>query len=93
MDIKEKSFLERSYNITANSTTGMARIKFLNKKGTFRKTPQCEACSFKGEAVVAFGGYREMTCDRDLTTWRRLSGNTDKHCKFFQGQRKVTLND
>ncbi|SMC63891.1 hypothetical protein [Sporomusa malonica] len=86
MDIKEKSFIERSYNITANRTVGMARVKFLNKKGTFRKTPQCEACKFKGMAVVALGGYREITCDRDMTTWRRLSGSTDKSCKFAQVQ-------
>ena len=82
MDIKEKSVIETTINITASRTHGTKRVKFLNKKGTFQWHRQCDTCQHSGLVQAGLGSYVEQTCDRDGETWRKLRGNTKKPCSF-----------
>lgn len=89
MDAKDKSFIETTINITMKGHNGTKRIKFKNKKGTFQRRIQCKTCLFTGLAVIGLGNVYDVTCDRDISTWRSSSGRTDKPCKFHKESETV----
>lgn len=60
------------------------RIKYINKKGTFRRTEQCKDCKFCGKVQLGLGFAFDISCDRDEGFWRMSVGKTDKPCKYFQ---------
>ena len=60
------------------------RIKFINKKGTFKETKQYKECTFTGKVQDGLGYFISPTCDRDEITWRKCTGTSDRECKFFK---------
>ena len=70
---------------TYTDVTIRQRVKFVNKKGTFKKCPQCETCIFLGFAYFGLNKTgKDITCDRDIITWKQRSGTTEKSCSYFK---------
>lgn len=81
-----KSFIARSGTISLTGSSFSQKLKFVNKKGTFKLCDECKKCVYAGTAMVSLGRVYEPTCDRDITTWRRMSGKSDKPCKWYVGE-------
>jgi hypothetical protein len=60
------------------------RIKYINQKGTFKRTGQCENCQFCGKVQIGLGFALDISCDREKGFWKMHSGKTDKPCKYAQ---------
>lgn len=76
---------EKSEVVTKiNGSNISQRIKYINKKGAFKSTEQCKECCFRGKVQIGLGFAFDITCDRDIETWRMRTGKTDKVCKHYK---------
>lgn len=81
-----RSAIRTKADATKNTRTIKQKLVYINKKGTFQWRKQCEECKHKGVLKIGLGGLvEEPTCDRDELTWRRMYGQTEKECKFWEG--------
>lgn len=78
---------DKSVVTTSISRRGIThKIKFINRKGTFKYSPTCDKCAHQGKVQDEYG-ILSPTCDRDGDTWRsqgRIIHLTPQECKFFK---------
>jgi len=77
---------EKSQVITKVKGRGIEqRIKYINRKGTFKRTEKCKDCRFCGKVQIGLGiTGLDISCDREDGFWKQASGSTDKLCKYFE---------
>lgn len=80
----EKSLVETKYKAKVVEQ----RIKYINKKGTFKFTEQCSKCKFAGKVQIGLVNNIDLSCDREEPFWKMMIGKTDKPCKYFEEKEK-----
>lgn len=63
-----------------------SKIKYINKKGTFKKCEQCKGCKHLGKVQIGLWFALDISCDREEGYWKEHRGSTDRKCKYFEGK-------
>lgn len=79
-----KSYIEYK----GTSKGHQVQIKYINKKGTFKKRPQCNTCKYLGKVQVGLYYAMGISCDCVEGFWKEPKGNTNRNCAYYQ--EKVT---
>lgn len=77
-----KSIVE--FKVTSKGHT--SKIKYINKKGTFKRRVQCNECRHLGKVQIGLGFALDISCDREEGYWKEHRGNTDRKCKYFKSK-------
>lgn len=60
-----------------------SKIKYINKKGTFKRCDQCSTCKYLGKVQIGLGFVLDISCDREEGFWKEHRGRTDRKCKYY----------